>query len=298
MSVPQPNLIWVPSPNYTEGRQGNSVQNITFHHACSSAESAVSWLANTASQVSAHFVVAPDKIYCMVDTDNTAWTNGNWASNLISVTIEHAGTWLNGFRDEGVIAQSVILNAWLIDLYPNATPNRHRDVCATECPGDFPVEEVWQKAQALRQSIINPAPAPAPVVVVPEWLKNRVPQVCTKYIAKDGVQLLDLTTLKAADARVFTQNMKIDVGSKTTVSGKDYFITVYSTGKNIAAGYLGTDLLDQPYSPPIPEPEVINPPVVDPEASQDVTSVTPEPVKHDWITTFILWLISLFKKGK
>jgi hypothetical protein len=286
MSVPMPDLQWIPAPCYSTGRQGNPVRNITFHHACSSALSAVNWFKNPNSQTSSHFIIGPNTIYCMVDTDDTAWTNGNWQSNLQSVTIEHEGTWLNGFRDENVINKSVELVAWLIDLYPSATPNRHRDVAATACPGDLPVEEIWNKALARREAILHPAPPPAPVPVTPEWLKNRVPLVVTKYIARDGVQLLDLTTLKPADARVFGQNMKIDIGSKTTVGGKDYFITVYSTGKNIAAGYLGTDLLDTPYSPP---PPVVEPPdVIAPDAGQYQAKV-------NWLVDVMNAIINFFK---
>jgi len=282
VSVPMPNLQWVPSPNYTEWRQGNAIQKITFHHACSSAASAVNWFKNPNSQTSSHFIVGPGIIYCMVDTDDTAWTNGNWNSNLVSVTIEFEGTWLNGFRNESTINTGVELVAWLQDLYPSAGFNRHRDISATACPGDFPVEEVWTKAAQRRELINNP---PKPVPALPEWQTNRKDFVKTMYIAKDGVQLLDLVTLKPADARVFAQNMKIDIGSMTTVGGKTYYITAYSTSKNIGAGYFGGDLLLQPYSPP--------PPVVDLPTDPDAGKLNEQ--KLNWIITTLNAIINFFK---
>lgn len=149
-------LVNIVSPNYTKGRQGTPVRKITFHHAVGSAQSAVNRFLKPSEQVSAHFIVAPDRIICMVNTDDTAWTNGVWASNLESVTIEHEGDWRNGFRNEATINNSARLVAWLRKLYPTATPNRHRDIKATACPGDLPVEEIWNKAT----DILFPKPKP------------------------------------------------------------------------------------------------------------------------------------------
>lgn len=263
MSYPQPNLINVVAnrANYMTGRQGKAVKKITFHHVVGSAASAVSKFQSPV-QVSAHFVVASDRIYCMVNTDDTAYTNGVWSSNLESVTIEHEGTWLNGYRNEGVINQSANLVAWLRSLYPNATPNRHRDIKATACPGQLPVEEIWNRASLL----LNP-PAPTPPQQ-PEWLKNRTPYVKTMYAQRGNVQLWNLDNPAVpADARTFAVNTSFDIRSKTTISGAVYYITKWSTDHNTPAGYKEADLADKPYAepekPPIPPP-VVEPPVEPP----------------------------------
>jgi len=156
-------LINVASPNYTPGRAGTPVRHITFHHIVGPVSSAVTRFSDPAQQVSTHFAVGSENVYCFVNTDDTAWGNGVWASNLESISIEHEGDWRNGYRNEAVLANSARLVAWLRSLYPDATPNRHRDIMATACPGDLPVEEIWARAS----NILNPTPPPPPPVVVP-----------------------------------------------------------------------------------------------------------------------------------
>lgn len=276
MALPQPDLIWIPAnaANFMYGRQGTPVRKIAFHHVVGSAASAVSKFQQPV-QVSAHFVVASDRIYCMVDTDNTAYCNGNWSSNLESVTIEHEGTWLNGFRDEGVIANSAQLVAWLRSLYPAATPIRHRDVMATACPGDLPVEEIWDRAS----QILNP-PAPVLVDTRPEWLKNRRTNPAIKYANKGNVQLWNLDNPSVpADDRLFAVNQQFNIGSVTNVGGRDYFITAYSTDKNVAAGFRFEDLSDTEYTVPEQPPVIVNPEPAPqpPVVVEPPVVVTPEP---------------------
>lgn len=250
---PQPDIEFIPanSANYMLGRSGTPVRVIAFHHVVGSAQSALNRFAQPV-QVSAHFIVGANKIYCSVDTDNTAYSNGDWASNLESVSIEHEGTWLNGFRDQRVLDNSARLVAWLRGLYPEAEPIRHRDVYPTACPGELPVEEIWDKASEL----INP---PKPVPVAPEWLTNRKAYVKTMYAQVGGVQLWNLDNPAVpADSRVFPVNQEFKIGSKTSVGGVDYYITEYSTGKNIAAGYKVSQLDLKPYKAP-EQPPVVTP---------------------------------------
>lgn len=171
-------LINHPSPNYSRGRNGTPVRHITFHHVVGSAKSALARFDKASEQASAHFVVGADAIYCCVNTDDTAWTNGNWNSNLESVTIEHEGDWRFGFRSDAVINNSARLVAWLRSLYPDATPMRHRDISATACPGDLPVEEIWQRASAILSPPPPPAPAPEPTpIIVNDPLPPVIPEV-------------------------------------------------------------------------------------------------------------------------
>ncbi len=65
------------TPNQTKGRNGQIPSLIVCHRTCGKYEGAVSWLCNTKSGASSHFVVAKDgRITQLVDIENTAWCNG------------------------------------------------------------------------------------------------------------------------------------------------------------------------------------------------------------------------------
>lgn len=240
------------SPNYSQGREGTPVRRIAFHHVVGTADSAVAKFSNSASQTSAHFVVAPDKVYCCVDTDNTAWTNGNWGSNLESVTIEHHGDWRNGYRDEGVINQSARLVAWLRTLYPNATPIRHRDVAQTACPCDLPVEEIWNRAT----DILNPPkPQPAPV---PPATPIQITDIANRTVVtnKDAnLWNLDFNTwAEAKSVKVIPKGTNVEISAIAKHPlGSSYYMTEYSFAKGIKNGINIADCAE--IAPPVTPPE-------------------------------------------
>lgn len=264
------------SPNYSPGRQGCGVENITFHHCVGSAASAVSKFASSASQTSSHFVVAPDKVYCCVDTDNTAWTNGNWDSNIRSVTIEHEGNWQWGFRDEGVIEQSARLVAWLRVLYPNASPNRHRDVASTACCCDLPVEEIWDRAS----NILNPvAPPPAPIPVPPPANQIKLTDINNQTLTTNKkTNLYDLNTLGVVKA--VDKGVNVLISATATVNGELYYLTEYSYSKGINNGFKAADFKVEPEPIPVP-PNIVVLPVEPPAAPPPVYNPTtpPKPVE-------------------
>lgn len=269
------------SPNYSQGRQGTPVRYVTFHHAVGSAESAVSKFSNSASQTSSHFVVAPNKVYCCVDTDNTAWTNGNWGSNLECVTIEHAGNWQGGFRDEGVINQSARLVAWLRTLYPGIGYNRHREISSTACPCDLPVEEIWNKAtEILNPPAPVPAPAPPATPIQITDIQNRT------VVTNKDANLWDLnfnTWAEAKSVKVIPNGTKVEISAIAKHPlGSSYYMTEYSFAKGIKNGINVADCseiaidppkpVEPPVSPPIaPEspPESPQPPVTPPNLDQE-----------------------------
>lgn len=251
------------SPNYSEGRGGTPVRHITFHHIVGPVSSAIARFSNPANQVSTHFAVGADGVYCFVDTDNTAWGNGDWNSNLESVSIEHEGDWRNGYRNEAVIANSARLVAWLISLYPDATPTRHRDIIATACPGDLPVEEIWSKAL----EILHPtAPAPAPKLY---W---RVKDAAGKQLAAYG-------SLQNAIAG---WNQR----------GSDYSIRITDpSGQDVTPAQVivpSPQPTPEPAPLPSPEPPAPDPTPVDPPADPGQGSA--------YLVIFIQWLLNLIRK--
>jgi N-acetyl-anhydromuramyl-L-alanine amidase AmpD len=66
------------SPNYWNVRNGWKPDIIVCHITEGSFNSAVSWLTNTESRASAHYVVgAKGEVENLVDLKNTAWCNGD-----------------------------------------------------------------------------------------------------------------------------------------------------------------------------------------------------------------------------
>jgi len=71
------NLTKQPSPNRNIGRQGHTPDIIVCHITEGSFNGSVSWINNSTSQVSYHYVVSRDgQVVQAVDIADTAWANG------------------------------------------------------------------------------------------------------------------------------------------------------------------------------------------------------------------------------
>lgn len=262
MAVTKPNIQWVPSPSFSVGRN-RPIRAITFHHVVGSDDSAISKFKNAANESSATYVCGDTKITQMVLESNTPWTNTNFASNSECITIEHEGDWRNGYRNEAVINNSVQLVAWIRSRYPGITFNRHREVSlkGTECPADFPVEEVWEKATRLLNPpapVPTPAPPVTPVVVTD--ITNRV------MVTNKDANLWDLgfnTWAEAKSVKVIPKGTEIEVSATAKHKlGGTYYLTEYSFSKGIMNGINAVDLVEKPALPVEPpvEPPVVVPP--------------------------------------
>lgn len=255
-NVPKPNIIWrgAHPNNFTVGRPGGGRNGQeTFHHVVGSAESAVIVFNNPSRGASSHFVVTdqPGVIFQCVDLNNTAWTDGNWASNLRAVTVEHHGDWRNGYNNPVVAENAALLCAWLRDQGIVTHPVRHRQVSdkATVCPADLPVEAIWNRATQIIQHYNTP------VDNRPQWLKDRKPMAATKvYSHKDGLFLRNLNDPnQPVDTRRWGINQDFDVTSYTIIGGKKYYITKSSTDTNAPNGLLEGEVKLERWSPPAPQ---------------------------------------------
>lgn len=257
--VPKPNIQWKGAHpnNYTVGRPGASRDGRgTEHHVVGSAESAVAVFNQASRGASSHLVITARTdvaAYQCVDFNNTAWCDGNWESNLRTISMEHHGDWRNGYKNEQVIKNAAHVVAWLRENYGVKRLIKHRDVSlkATQCPADLPVDRIWAESTKIIEKYNKPTPPPQP-----EWLKNRKAITPRKvYAQKAGRYLYNLNdTSKPADSRRFVLNQDFSIGSETTVGGKKYYITVSSTQSNTPNGLLSTEVADKPYVPPIVTP--------------------------------------------
>ena len=142
----------VGSHRYTAGRSGKSIQYVTRHHIMGDMTTErVRDLWNNEREASAHYVVENSGLVGQIVYDgNTAWSNGNAASNLVSVSIEHAnntGRYAgNDYHDkswnisETVIREGAKLGAALCWFYKLGRPalgkniRDHNEFTATGCP--------------------------------------------------------------------------------------------------------------------------------------------------------------------
>lgn len=143
--------------NYTKGRQGNTVDRITVHHTAGMESTLKGLYENPKRQGSAHFFVHPQKIEQYVDTADTAWTNGNFSSNLRAITIEVRGDW-RGYRDQATLDNLRRLFAVLRKVYPNARLTYHMDESTkgTLCPADLKHKGYALQEWNASTTMINP----------------------------------------------------------------------------------------------------------------------------------------------
>lgn len=275
-NVPRPNIIWrgAHPNNFTVGRPGGGRDGRnTFHHVVGSAESAAIVFNNPGRSASAHFIVTdqPGVIFQCVDLNNTAWSDGNWDSNLKTISVEHHGDWRGGYDNPQVRENAALLCAWLRDQGLINRPIRHRDVLATTaCCGDLPVEAIWNRASEIINQYNQP---PTPVDNRPEWLKNRR-EVAGKtvYAQRAGIFVHNLNAPgEPLDTRRFTLNQNFEIKGETTAGGKEFWITRSSYDANIASGLLKSDVADTVFVPPVPQP-----------------TPAPKPVTPDWSDTLLV----------
>jgi N-acetyl-anhydromuramyl-L-alanine amidase AmpD len=126
-----PGAIWNPanSGNYQGASRGASAINyIVIHTTQGSYGGTISWFKNSASNVSAHYVVrsSDGEVTQMVDDSDVAWHDACFNSETIG--IEHEGfvddpdTWYT----EAMYANSAALTAWLADQY--GVPKDHAHI--------------------------------------------------------------------------------------------------------------------------------------------------------------------------
>lgn len=163
--------------HHTKGRGGAAIQYVTRHHimgALTTEQTRNVWLTR---QASAHYVVENSgQIGQIIYDRDTAWSNGNAASNRVSVSIEHANS--GGGPDwpisPTVIREGARLAAALCWFYKLGRPvfgrniRDHQEFTATACPqhlrngGRYHSEWMRIAQEHYDYMAANPNGAPAP----------------------------------------------------------------------------------------------------------------------------------------
>ena len=146
-------IVWCAEGNYTHGRKdkyGNDInaKKICIHHMAGnlSVEVCGQIFQQRGRNASAHYGVGTDGRRALyVDEYNTAWANGNWASNCECVSIEIANSYAGGnypvsdkaLRSAIELVADIAKRNNLGRLSVGKNLICHSMVAQTYCPGDY-----------------------------------------------------------------------------------------------------------------------------------------------------------------
>lgn len=150
--------VWAVSGNYAKGRQGHKIKKITLHHMAGvlTAKECGRIFQAKGRKCSAHYGVGSDgKIGIYVDENNIAYSDGNWASNCESISIEVANSKRGG--QWPVSKKSIDLTIKLVadiakrrnlgKLVAGKNLTWHSMYASTACPGPYLKSQIKYIAQ-------------------------------------------------------------------------------------------------------------------------------------------------------
>lgn len=263
--VAMPPITWrgAHPNNFTVGRPGASRDGrSTKHWIVGTLESARAVFARADRGASSHYGVggsaavstpwgtlaAPIDQY--VSVDDTAWCDGNWQSNLRTISVEHQGGPNTPLTNE-MYEAAAWLHAWLMENYGVSYSVKHNQVSntPTQCPGTLDVGRIEARAKEIIAWYNRPPE-------LPEWQKNRKSiDPATYYSQRDGLRIINLANVNEyADSRVFAINQDFVIGGYTDIGGVRYLITKSSMDLNKPNGIRESELARTPWTPPTTEP--------------------------------------------
>lgn len=302
MTLPNITGFYPAAPsNQTAGRSGYSLKYFTVHHSAGSEQTLRYLWADPNRNGSSHFYVSGSVREQYVDTDNTAWCNGNWISNCESVSCETRGDWRNGYYDQATLNNLTEVMYQCLKAYPHLQLTFHQDVSSgsTLCPADLKhkgyAAQCWQNAKnriAVEQAAANPA--------TPVNLRLDIPD--KKVILIRDTNLWDMSFTSFSNAKAVAALPKgtvIDVAGvyDHPLSKSDYYLSNYSWNKGLNNGINRADCEDyvEPAPVPIPEPTPVPVPVPEPPKEGSGT-LPPLPVDPNGVEIRLTKLEQLVKK--
>jgi len=155
--------------NYTEGRQGNTVNKIVIHHAATTDFDGIGRTFQGNRGTSAHYGVGQNNnVDQYVSEDNIAWHAGNWPANCTSIGIENVNSsgapeWNvadSTFNTLVELVRDIATRRGLLPLVVGKNLFPHKSFVATACP-----MKLEARLQELADAVNNgssPPPAPGP----------------------------------------------------------------------------------------------------------------------------------------
>lgn len=253
------------SSNYSRGRGGQAIIYFTVHHSAGF-EATLRYLwQNPSRNASSHFFAGLGHREQYVDTNDTAWTNGNFSANQKSITCEVRGDWRNGYYSAKTLKQLEEIMLACLKKYPNLKLNFHNDIVGTICPADLKnkgyAKKAWANAKArLKAPTPKPKPKPTPSKIT---YKKITPKRI--ILTKDSnLWNFNFTAWNKAKAvKKYPKGTIIDVVAvATNALGGKYYLTAYSynNGKVRATnGFNTVDVKDYVAPKPTPKPTPVAP---------------------------------------
>ena len=175
--------------NYTVGRSGKNIEIITIHHMAGvlTAKECGKLFQDGTRKVSSHYGIGKDgEIGLYVDEENTAYTNGNFDSNSIAVTIETSNSEASGeypVSDEVLnvlikLVADIAKRNNLGTLVKGQNLTWHKMHAETSCPGEYllsKMDYIVEEANKINNevtSVPEPEPVPTPEPVPPVLKTN------------------------------------------------------------------------------------------------------------------------------
>lgn len=246
--------------NYTPGR-GRPVRKLTLHHSAGWENTLRYLWADPNRNGSSHFWVGnqANQIEQYVDTDDTAWCNGNWASNQESISVETRGDW-RGYYDRATLDNLYTLMVKLLPHYPNLILEFHMDVSSTVtlCPADLKhkgyARAEFDRAVASFNTPKPPTPAPSVIsyqAIIPKRIKLTRPANLWNFNFTEWA--------KAQAVKPYPAGEVVDVVAIATNSlGGKYYMTAYSYNNGAVRATNGFNVADcEDYVPQITQPPTV-----------------------------------------
>lgn len=266
MRIPGTNFYPAHSSNYTKGRN-RPIKKFTVHHSAGWEQTLRYLWADPNRNGSSHFYVSGSVREQYVDTNDTAWTNGNFSSNSESLTCETRGDWRNGYYDQATLNNLTEVMYQCLKVWPGLILEFHMDVSSssTLCPADLKhkgyAAKCWQNAKnriKVEQEAANPK--------TPVTLRVDIPD--KKVILIRDTNLWDMSFTSFANAKAIKALPKgtvIDVAGvyDHPLSKSDYYLSNYSWNGGFNHGINRADCEDYvpPKPAPTPKPDVTPAPV-------------------------------------
>lgn len=223
-------------------------------------EGIISWLCRPGGNTSAHEVIDVDRVACIVGFMDAAWHSGNAVGNATTIGREH---------NPNPAVRAAVVNTSAENLADLRDPNAfgdvllygHRDWTATQCPGDFDLNEIDRLSYTkqpgtnwgdVRDKIVAPPVPPAPVEA--EWVRNikDITDVKLQVLPAAGVQVYDLNSMQPIPNSTIPRGTWVDIAKETTVGGTKFYISSYAATNLKANGIVAANL-GIPVEPPVQE---------------------------------------------